>query len=163
MLRSLQRSSEVGGIAATDRARRTRTATRQAMRRHGRSYLRLLAPVLRPLPSQHYSTLRLRSGTCEPSVLKHEATATILARASTKAPLSQEVIFFRTTIIRITHVLSPPYTLNDHSCVNAHEPQRIFTYWKTKLRRRDHTPLGGELATYPRKIGNTGLMKTEKS
>jgi hypothetical protein len=26
-----------------------------------------------------------------------------------------------------------------------------------------HTPLGGELATYPRKFGNTGLMKTEKS
>jgi hypothetical protein len=25
------------------------------------------------------------------------------------------------------------------------------------------TPLGGELATYPRKFGNTGLMKTEKS
>jgi hypothetical protein len=163
MLRSLQRSSEVGGIAATDRAGRTRTATRQAMRRHGRSYLRLLAPVLRPLPSQHYSTVRLSSGTCEPSVLEHEATAPISAITSTKAPLSQEVILFRTTSIRITHVLSTSYTVNELSCENAHEPQRIFTYWKSRLRRKDHTSQGGALATNPRKLGNMGLMKGKKS
>jgi hypothetical protein len=117
---------------------------------------------LLPLQSQHYSTVRLSSGTCEPSVLEHEATAPISAITSTKAPLSQEVILFRTTSIRITHVLSTPYTVNELSCENAHEPQRIFTYWKSRLRGRDHTPQGGALATDPRKMGNMRLMRTEK-
>src|SRR5687767_9953992 len=54
----------------------------------------------------------------------------------------------------------PLYTL---SCENAHGTQRIFTCWKSRLRRRDHTPHGGALATFEdRKFPwktNIGLMK----
>src|SRR5215211_3855965 len=48
-----------------------------------------------------------------------------------------------TTSIRITCVLSPlcgrSAPLCDLSCENAHEPQRLFTCWKSRLQRRDHT------------------------
>src|SRR5688572_28651950 len=41
--------------------------------------------------------------------------------------------------MRITCVFSPLCSLNDLSCKNAHGPQRLFTCWKSRLRRRDHT------------------------
>src|SRR5215207_8653966 len=56
-----------------------------------------------------------------------------------------------TTSIRITCVLSPLCSrsapLCDLSCENAHGPQRLFTCWKFRLRRRDHTTR--------RRIGNS--------
>src|SRR5215207_5582460 len=63
-----------------------------------------------------------------------------------------------TTNIRITCVLWPLCSrsapLYDLSCENAHGPQRLFTCWKSRLRRRDHTPHGGALATYQRKLSD---------
>src|SRR5215208_4282560 len=56
-----------------------------------------------------------------------------------------------TTSIRITCVLSPLCStsapLCGLSCENAHGPQRLFTCWKSRLQRRDHTTR--------RRIGNS--------